>query len=184
MISSACPDNRTTMSKYVPPSRRPGYVPSTSTLPPGYRSPGTAGEGQYTLSDLAEHFNHPQDSTLTFFSHPVPPTSDTRLGYRDHLRDTIATEPQPSAMESTLEHPLRHLVSYGVIWNNAHPAWEKEGELWIHTNAEKFIDDYENEKKKNFGRPIPVFAQVRGRHKIVTFIGWWYILSRCYLLCD
>ena len=64
--------------KYVPPSRRAGYIPpSAPTLPPGHsprQPPPTARprEPVYPLSDIENAFNSPQHSSINFFAYRYP----------------------------------------------------------------------------------------------------------------
>ncbi|WVF66908.1 hypothetical protein IAT40_001651 [Kwoniella sp. CBS 6097] len=185
----------TTTGRYVPPSRREGYKPSppSTDLPPSR----PAWQNRYrpnpadlmTVADMIRIFNHPQDSTLTFFSFPYntwtprPP----RPAYDPTLTpERIALPPSPPPPPPP--HPLAYLLSYVVLFPNAHPAWEPKSEVWTHTNADILIKDFEG-AKKNFGRPIPVFQWRRGgfrRHQQprdwtprqgnddrFEFIGWW-----------
>lgn len=171
------------MAKYVPPSKRAGYVPSESALPPQTRPrPGSQPLSDlYKTQDLSTHFTHPQDSTFTFFSYPLPPPPPT-LAY-DLTRSPVDT-PLPPSPVILPRHPLEHVISYIVLFHNAHPDWDTARELWTHTNAAKIIEDYwldgivhdqegEAGPRKNFGRPIPVFrsADRRARGEMV-FAGW------------
>ncbi len=93
-------------------------------------------------------------------------------GEVSHLTIRPDTPLPPSPPPPPPLHPLRNLVSYALIFPNAHPAWEREHQLWTHTNADKLIKDWDGEKK-NFGRPIPVFKAVQFRRDQVGFEGWW-----------
>ncbi|WWC60141.1 uncharacterized protein I303_102705 [Kwoniella dejecticola CBS 10117] len=162
-------------AKYVPPSRRAGYTPSTSSSdlpPPRPQWNARASENLYSNTELLNIFNHPQDSTITFFSFPAP-SRPPRIPAGDSESATEVPLP-PSPPPPPPPHPLGHLVSYIVIFGNAHPAWEAQHELWTHTNAHKLIGDYEG-SRRNFGRPIPVFKSWKGRDRRdeFEFIGWW-----------
>ena len=171
--------------KYVPPSKRAGYVPSTSSIPPthvhngGFRARWTPGtslpEGVYSRQDLEQHFTHNIEGTLNHFSHLNPSFHDhkPRKGYdptralKDPQEIPLPFSPPPGLPI----HPLKHLVSYIVLFPNAHPCWEKDRELWVHTSAEYIIEDEEGERK-NFGRPLPVFQHAQARDTF-RFAGWW-----------
>jgi hypothetical protein len=163
------------MAKYIPPSKRPGYVPPAgpnSSLPPQNRPPirGRDGTPRYTAADFTQHFTHPQDSTLSYFAYPPIERSSPRPPYNPSRtpQDTpLPSSPPPPPPK----HPLNHLISYVCIFNNAHPAWRSDRELWVHTNADKLIADWEGDRK-NFGRPMPVFEQMQGSRSHFTFSGW------------
>ena len=165
----------TTTGKYVPPSKRPGYIPSSTSLPPARNFPSrerptTTG---IQIHQLSSHFTQPQDSTLTFFSYRLElPEQGPRLPY-DPSRSAEATPLPPSPPPPPSIHPLNHLISYIVIFPNSHPAWKAEHQLWTHTNADKMMSDWKG-KKRNFGRPIPVFPPFKvGWKEQVNFDGWW-----------
>ncbi|WVW79973.1 hypothetical protein I302_101946 [Kwoniella bestiolae CBS 10118] len=167
-----------TTTKYIPPWQRAGYTPSTSSndLPPPGRKwnnrppPKTL----YSQADLLDIFNHPQDSTLTFFSF-LPPPRPARPDATPESTERPENLPlPPSPPPPAPPHPLGYLVSYVVLFGNAHPAWNDQHEIWTHTNAEKLIEDFVG-RRKNFDRPIPVFRSWRGkdRRDEFEFIGWW-----------
>jgi len=155
------------MAKYVPPSKRPGYVPSQSSIPA--RRQQYCGKDTYNSRELAVHFTHPSDSTLTFFSHPLP-LPPPRLPY-DPSRTPYSTPLPPSPVVPP-KHPLNNLISFIRIFARAHPAWASHRELWVHTQAEKIIKDYQG-AKANFGRPIPVFEAAPLHGEKFVDAGWW-----------
>lgn len=164
------------MAKYIPPSRRPGYTPTGSSLPPSTRERTDV----YKAQDLSAHFTHPQDSTFTFFSYPLPPARPTLLYDPTRSPEDTPLPPSPVILP---RHPLDHIISYIVLFPNAHPDWNTARELWTHTKAERLLADYwkdgivrnqegEPGPRRNFGRPIPVFQvgnRVRGD---ISFAGW------------
>ncbi|WWC99138.1 hypothetical protein V866_006033 [Kwoniella sp. B9012] len=165
-----------TTAKYIPPWQRAGYTPSTSSndLPPPrprWNNRPTP-KDLYSQTDLLSIFNHPQDSTLTFFSYSLPPRPPRPEYDPTHTPESLPLSPSPPPLAPL--HPLGYLVSYVVLFGNAHPVWNEEHELWTHTNADKLIEDHEG-KRKNFDRPIPVFRSWRGHdHRAeFEFIGWW-----------
>jgi hypothetical protein len=176
------------MAKYVPPSKRAGYQPPSATdlppssiLPRGHASrTRRVGCLESALHELSVHFTHPRESALTFFSYPDPRWSSVQaspLPWDPHGTAEETPLP-PSPPPPTPAHPLRHILSYIMLFTNAHPYWETAGELWIHTNAEILRADWgEGDKqgqgdRKNFGRPVPVSHadRVWGQH---GFSGWW-----------
>ncbi|WWD16656.1 hypothetical protein CI109_101086 [Kwoniella shandongensis] len=170
----------TPAGKYVPPSRRPGYIPpSSSSLPPPGPSPQRTFRHHnqptdlYSPTDLFHIFNHSRQSTFTYFSFPVTLTRPPRpppMEY-DPCRRPETTPLPPSPPPPPPQHPLSHLVSYVTIVPNGHPAWDSEMELWSHTNAEMLIEDWQGDKK-NFERPLPVFKGWKGRQYEYEFHGW------------
>ncbi|OCF34696.1 hypothetical protein I317_03771 [Kwoniella heveanensis CBS 569] len=186
----------TTTGRYVPPSRRAGYASSLTSNdlpPPGprpiWQNRSRASPDDFlTVYDMSQIFNHPQDSTLTFFSYPYTswPARPPRPAYDPTLTaEQIPLPPSPPPPPPT--HPLAHLLSYVVLFPNAHPAWKPKSEVWTHTNADILIEDFEG-ARKNFGRPIPVFQWRRGGYRRQNprdwtprqsnddrfeFIGWW-----------
>ncbi|WRT65536.1 uncharacterized protein IL334_002481 [Kwoniella shivajii] len=168
-----------TTGKYIPPSRRAGYVPtlpSKDTPPPrpSRISRDPLPDHLYSLTDLYRIFNHPQDSTFTFFSFPAPFTSRRFKEPYDPTRTPYNTPLPPSPPPPPPPHPLGHLLSYLVLFQNAHPSWNDDNQLWTHSNADKLIEDHEKDKK-NMGRPLPVFKSFKGRPGELEFIGWWKI---------
>lgn len=179
------------MAKYVPPSRRPGYVPPSTTastphtvstkssyLPPGrVGSSYTARSGSssgptYSIYEVSRHFTHPRDSTLTFFAYPLPPHErPPRPAYDPtHTPETAPLPPSPPPPPPT--HPLSHLLSYIVVFPHANPLWREKNELWLHTGARKMMADWVKPgERRNFGRPVPVF--VSAKHDEVAWQGWW-----------
>ena len=220
----AQPRARTMSSgKYIPPSKREGYVPpTTADTPPAPRAPYRARQSDedgtsswdhpkerfgipprsakpswsdspahlrplrsIDRDDLIRHFGHPHDGTLTFFGYlgregrsvasltkyhpnyfstpqPAPLDPDIDIAAQIPLPPSPPPRPPP--------HPLENYLSYLLIFFNAQPQWKSDREIWLHTNAEKLIDDW-NGAKKNYGRPIPVF-QANSR-KYFEFGGWW-----------
>ncbi|RXK41353.1 hypothetical protein M231_01258 [Tremella mesenterica] len=155
------------MSKYVPPSRRPGYVPTSSDLPPAPRQPrqNRPDGPTYHMSDIEATFGSPQDSTLTFFSYPCPIRKFRPREPYDPSRTPYNTPLPPSPPPLPPPHPLRHLLCWITIFPDAHPAWQEKRELWTHTNAAKMIEDWNGEKKN--------FAFISSTH--FFFGGWWII---------
>lgn len=162
------------MSKYVPPSKRSGYIsPTSSTLPPGHRKPFAP--RSYQVSQIANQFNHGQSSTVTFFNirqKPSPRLSWPEYYDPSRTPDNIPLPPSPPPPPPI--HPLSYLISYVIIFPGAHPAWIKEDQLWMHTNADTLIEDSRG-GRKNFGRPIPVFGGSHGRENSMVFQGWYLI---------
>ena len=164
--------------KYVPPSKRPGYVPpATSTLPPSsrpYRPRQASASDLPTYSPLILNnvFTHAQDGTITFFSYPAPfHHRQPPLPY-DPTRTPLDTPLPPSPPLPAPIHPLSNLISYISVFPRAQPAWDSRGELWTHSSADKLIDDGKGEKR-NFNRPIPVFVPAPGNLREFIFGGWW-----------
>ncbi|ORY25847.1 hypothetical protein BCR39DRAFT_278948 [Naematelia encephala] len=164
--------------KYIPPSKRAGYVPSPSSLPPSARrvSAGAVDSNIKTLSwdELSDHFQHPQDSTFTYFSYPLPPRPRYIRREYDPSRTPETTPLPPSPPPPPPIHPLNNIVSYICIFQNAHPAWDTDGELWTHSNADKLLEDWKG-LRQNFSRPVPVFRAIRGSKSVFGFYGWWII---------
>lgn len=152
---------------YVPPSRRAGAVASAA-LPPGYKPKFKPQSEVYTKYTLGYQFNHPLDSTLTMFSYHPKLTRRTRLGY-DPERSPEDTPLPPSPIIPPI-HPFSHLISYIVVFRNAHPDWDSAGELWIHTHAEELMKDC-GAGKENFERPIPLFKEIASGERLL-FEGW------------
>lgn len=169
--------------KYVPPSKREGYKPVSTDLPPGHRIPHRSqgnGDGPgNSLSTIAKIFDTPTEGTFNFFDHLFD-----EHPMRRHPREPIPYDPSrtlettplpPSPPPPKPRHPLNHLIAYIVMFGRAHPLWESHKELWSHTNAEKIMED-EAGLKQNFGRPLPVFKtfEPRGaRCSMDNFEGWW-----------
>lgn len=164
--------------KYVPPSRRPGFVPKAADQPPPgprrpYQSSARAGHPTYTITEIQAIFGHPQNHTLTFFSFDdPPPAKQYNTTPYDPAGTPLSIALPPSPPPPPPAHPLNHLVSYVSIFPFAHPAWETKKELWTHTGAESIIEDF-NGGQKSCGRPIPVFHFVRKTSNEMTFEGWW-----------
>ncbi|KAI9632482.1 uncharacterized protein MKK02DRAFT_40785 [Dioszegia hungarica] len=112
------------------------------------------------------------------FSHkPPPPPRRARLAY-DPFRAPEDTPLPPSPPPPASAHVLGHLISYITVFQNAHPDWESAGELWIHTSAEALMEDYGAEgegKKRNFGRPLPLFLESTRRNDNLEFAGWYQL---------
>ncbi|KAL7419673.1 hypothetical protein Q5752_005587 [Cryptotrichosporon argae] len=145
--------------KYVPLSRRAGYVPSTSALPPDYLPRGTP---VAALAALA-----PYSGTLNFFRFPAL----RELPAPDSSSSPPAGPHQPAPHQHPHPyphpHPHAHVLAYLVLWANAHP---KAGEVWYHTDAGVLIDEFAHIQaegpgatRTNFGRPVAVFAGAPGR---------------------
>lgn len=173
--------------KYVPPSKRPGYVPTTTSAPPPgptqrqYINPRSRDPNKptYTHSSIRDIFRHPQTSTINTFAFDEPEgrhrghyTIYKRDPDSDDAPDPVTIPLPPSPPPPPMPHPLSHIVSYTMIFAYAHPAWESHRELWMHTGAEELLADFQGEKK-NFLRPIPVFQAVRRNSGQVDFAGWW-----------
>lgn len=168
--------------KYVPPSRREGYKPVTTELPPGYRTPRDRqvdGDGTATFVPLiARIFDTPLEGTFNYFDY-ICPTPATRFQGRvlrpyipEQTPEATSSPPSPPA---PARHPLAHLIAYIVMFGSAHPSWESHRELWSHTNAERLIED-DKGLRMNFGRPIPVFqsnGNKEERSSVPGFAGWW-----------
>ena len=164
------------MANYVPPSKRPGYVPSApppdsirgaTTSARGGR--GARGQASYDSSQLVEHFTHSPDSTLTFFSYRAPLTPPYERPAYDPTRTPYNTPLPPSAPSPPPRHPLGGLVSFIRIFPGAHPVWVTHRELWVHTGAHKLLADHAG-AKLDFGRPIPLFD---GNREWSVFNGYW-----------
>jgi hypothetical protein len=152
---------------YVPPSKREGNTSKPETSPEDAAS--KLDGKQYTKMTIGAHFTHPQDSTFTLFSHyPSAAAEAARAPYDAARKPEETVLPSSPVVEPT--HPLSHLISYIVIFRNAHPDWESNNEIWVHTHAAMMMADYEG-KKVNFGRPIPVFKESH-RKRSIAFVGW------------
>ncbi|WVQ79033.1 hypothetical protein IAT38_001125 [Cryptococcus sp. DSM 104549] len=189
----------TSQSKYVPPSRRAGYVPSSSSTPPSSARRGQPFRPKTQLDPRAvpvdilfDIFQHPQGSTLTWFAYkgedeeetgrssppkvspadPAPSTADTTPS--NDVTPSPTPTPTVPVIPPTPSHPLHYVISYITVFPRAHPLWEDEHELWSHSNMEKLIADWEG-PKKNFGRPIPVFTPANRANYHTIFNGWWVI---------
>jgi hypothetical protein len=169
------------MAKYVRPSRREGYVPSAPP-PDSIRGTGTSGRGgraahgagsMYDTLQLAQHFTHAPDSTLTFFSYLHLVMAPYRRPAYDPTRTPYNKPLPPSPPPPPPRHPLDDLVSFLRIFPGTHPAWPTHRELWVHTSADKLLTDHAGERL-NFGRPILLFEtrRVRGR-ELFVLQGYW-----------
>lgn len=164
--------------KYVPPSRRPGYTPNSTDLPPpapAFRSyQSRPRQPIINLTELQTIFKHPQTHTLTFITWDDPPPPRERYHPPYDPSGTPLTIPlPPSPPPPPPAHPLGHLLSYISIFPFAQPAWESNKELRTHTGADKIIEDWEAGGKKNVGRPVPVFRLLRKNGSEMVFEGWW-----------
>ena len=174
------------MAKYVPPSRRAGYVPpAASDLPPTpHSSRGSRafarerpdGEGTVSINTVSRHFTHWRDSTLTFFNHSGEPVPRPPRAPYDPCRTPRSTPLPPSPPPPPPAHPLAHLVSYITLFPAAHPLWKDKAEMWMHTGAAKMIEDFEG-GRRNFGRPIPMFRSFKASNIDMEWHGWWYVFS-------
>lgn len=170
--------------KYVPPSKRAGYVPAKTELPPGYRPQRsvdrTDNDPQHHHTVIERVFDTHQQGTFNYFEFippPLPPQPGASYDpYGPPHTIPLPPSPPPGA---TVPHPLGHLVAYVIRFGGAHPFWETNAELWSHTDAEKLIQDESSGQKKNFGRPIPVFSAPARRIAFLEFDGWWYVEFSC-----
>ena len=156
----------TIMAKYVPPSKRAGFVPiiTPSTSGPPLHKEYGLGAGQ-----LKSFFTHFSDSTVSFFSYPKSRREPKpRLQY-DPSRTPEST-PLPPSPEPEPRHPLDHIISHlQVHGSSAQPVWDSHQELWTYTNAQKFNTSPEK-LTVNMGRPIPVFRYGKGESSKPK---WW-----------
>ncbi|WWC60142.1 uncharacterized protein I303_102706 [Kwoniella dejecticola CBS 10117] len=145
---------------------KPAYSPSDPWTGPriGYFN-GTK-QTIYTALDFYNLFSTPQLSTTSFFAHKDsdPDALNEEKWHKEHAN------PGKQHFNDTV-HPLKHLVSFVIIFDNAHPAWEDDNEIWVHSKVDIFLKDYRG-PKKNFGRPIPVFKAGRSKFGKFIFEGW------------
>lgn len=162
---------RSAMSgKYVPPSKRVGYKPSTTELPPGHHQPG--GSQPRCLWSVAQLFDTHHQGTFNYFSRRMTGDEPRPIPSSDLLPDDPTPTPETAPLPpSPPPHPLAHLVAYIMVFGDAHPYWDTGAELWSHTDCEILIED-EKTLRKNFDRPIPVFAST-AKGRSTTFEGWW-----------
>jgi hypothetical protein len=158
--------------KYVPPSRREGYVAKPDARPPWIKDRvqrGPKPNSGHFFEELEAIFSTEQQGTYNHYINREPIIAPLEF---DPTRTPYNT-PLPL---STPFHPLGHLICYIMIFPRAHPLWESGGELWHHTGSGTLAEDWKGEKK-NFGRPIPVFTSsirdARGTKAGVQFLGWW-----------
>lgn len=157
-------EQKSLSGEYLPGPSRPSRTPA---LPPGYGqkyNPPSNRQTTFTAEEIFQQFTHPPTSTITFFSYP--PEVRPRKEYGD-TPETTSLPPSPPPAPP--KHPLSHVISFIQVYKNAHPAWNKYQELWIHTNSDKLEADWKT-GRINFGRPIPVFQQ---HNRAWSFRGWW-----------
>ncbi|WWC87717.1 uncharacterized protein L201_002609 [Kwoniella dendrophila CBS 6074] len=118
----------------------------------------------YSAFDFYNLFSLPQLSTTTFFSFKDsnPNALSEEQWHKDH---------PPTGVYNVEPHPLKDLVSFVVIFENAHPAWEEDKEIWVHSKVDIFLKDHDGDKK-NFDRPLPVFLGNRSKLGKFVFEGW------------
>ncbi|WRT65538.1 uncharacterized protein IL334_002483 [Kwoniella shivajii] len=104
---------------------------------------GTSHEDEFSDEELTRLFDTPELCTIVFFNHESMPPS------------------------------LKDLISFIVVFDNAHPFWENKKEMWIHAASEQLIEDF-NGSRKNFRRPIPLF-EGKARKGNFIFKGWWFM---------
>lgn len=162
--------------KYVPPSRREGYVAKPDARPPWIKDrKDDKPKSEYNKFDqLDEIFGAIFQGTYNYFRYRAPePTPNKPLPY-DPTR-TPENTPLPPPIRSPVapRHPLGNLVCYVMTFGKGHPLWHSGGELWSHTDSHILASDWKGDKR-NFGRPIPVFhvENNSGPGKL-GFLGWW-----------
>ncbi|KAK6907176.1 hypothetical protein I203_101166 [Kwoniella mangroviensis CBS 8507] len=114
--------------------------------------------------DLYNLFSTPQLSTTAFYAHKDsnPNALSEEKWHKDH---------PPTQRYNDKPHPLGELVSFVVIFENAHPAWEEDKEIWVHSKVDLLLKDHRGQKK-NFDRPIPVFIAGRSKFGKFVFENW------------
>jgi hypothetical protein len=107
------------MPAYVPPSRRPGFIPKETDTPPWSRStPKKFKTIEDHLARIEGIFNTYQQGTFNHFCYePEVTTVQERLGYTP--RKEKKTYPP---------HPLGHVIAYIMIFPRAQPLWESGAE--------------------------------------------------------
>jgi hypothetical protein len=159
------------MPAYIPPSKRPGFQPKTTALPPGYRPKVHKNQADH-VHELEQLFQTHQQGTFNYFAYRAPTERPPLTFGQKEGFEGISTVPAPP-------HPLGHLITYIMLFPRAQPLWESGAELWSHTGSEIMVEDW-NGDKVNFGRPIPVFGGGSTRKDKFVFLGWWCVSLFCF----